>query len=332
MTDLRIAIISFEHMHAVSYAASFARVKGATLVAIADDDPDRLAQARELASGLQGYYDNYKAMLDEVAIDAVIICSNNKEHHPIAIECASRGKHILCEKPLAPTVELSQEIIEAARQSGITLMTAFPVRFSASIHETRNLLQSEALGKIIGGACSNHGKMPGGWFVNKELSGGGAVIDHTVHVVDVLRWMMDDEVESVYAEKATKIHQDLQVEDIGQLVLKFRKGAVISLDTSWSRPKSYSIWGDVKIALKGTKGNSTLNCFPQQINHFDDVAMGHSGYNMGDDLDQLMVQEFIDAVLEKRTPLVTGEDGLKAVEVALAAYKSAESGTTVTLP
>src|SRR5690606_28393070 len=106
MNDLRIAIISFEHMHAVSYAASFSRVKGAVLVAIADSDEKRLSMAREMYPTVPAYFSDYKAMLDETEIDAVIICSSNKDHHDIALHCASRGKHILCEKPLAPTVEL----------------------------------------------------------------------------------------------------------------------------------------------------------------------------------------------------------------------------------
>ncbi len=330
MKNLRLAIISFEHMHAVAYAESFGRISGAELVAIADSDPQRLEMARGMFPQVPAFYSDYTVMLDQSDIDGVIICSSNRDHLPIALHCAALGKHILCEKPLGPTVEISRQIIDAADSAGITLMTAFPVRFSPSIHKTRQLIQEGQLGDIIGGCTSNHGSIPGGWFLEKEKSGGGAVIDHTVHVVDVLRWMLDDEVETVYAEHATRL-LDLKVEDVGQLIMKFRKGAVISLDTSWSRPKSYSIWGDVKISLKGEKANATLNCFPQQINHYDDLSNKHSGFNMGEDLDQLMVQEFVNAVHEKRAPLVTGEDGLKAVEVAMAAYEAARTGKPVSL-
>lgn len=329
MKNLRLAIISFEHLHAMSYASCFSKVNGAELVAIADSDPERLDWVKKQYSHVPAFYGDYKAMLDHSEIDGVIICSSNRDHLPIAIECAARGKHILCEKPLGPTVEESQQIIDACKKAGVTLMTAFPVRFSPSIQDTRTLIQNGQLGRIIGGATTNHGKMPGKWFVEKELSGGGAVIDHTVHVVDALRWMLEDEVESVYAEFDTRLHEELKVEDVGQLIMRFKKGTVISLDTSWSRPKSFPIWGDVKMSLKGEKANVTLDCFPMQINQYNDTDMTHSGFNMGEDLDQLMVQEFTDAVHQKREPLVTGEDGLKAVEVAMAAYKSAETGTPV---
>lgn len=329
MEDLRVAIISFEHMHAVSYAEAFSKISGAILVAIAESDPERQQMVRGMFPDVPAIFNDYKDMLDQTEVDAVIICSSNRDHLPIALECASRKKHILCEKPLGPTVEISQQIIDAARNAGVTLMTAFPVRFSPSISETRRLIKSGQLGTIIGGTTSNHGTMPGEWFVEKDKSGGGAVIDHTVHVVDVLRWMLDDEVESVYAEHATRLHEELTVEDVGQLILKFHKGAVISLDTSWSRPKTFPIWGDVKIALKGDLANATLNCFPQQIHHYDDSNSRHSGFSMGENLNLLMVQEFIDAVQNNRAPLVSGEDGLKAVEVAMAAYKAAETGKAV---
>ena len=328
MSKLRIAIISFEHMHAFSYADCFANLADAELVAVAESDAGRMERIRAQYSHIPGFYADYIHMLDHAQIDAVIICSANSEHLAIALECSKRGKHILCEKPLAPTVEDSQKIIDAAREAGVTLMTAFPVRFSTPIHQLRDLVQSGKLGQVLGTCTSNHGSMPGSWFVDAAKSGGGAVIDHTVHVVDVLRWVLDDEVESVYAEYATRLH-DLQVEDVGQLIMRFRKGTIASLDTSWSRPKSYSIWGDVKLDVKGTDANVSVNCFPQQIHHYDDTTMRHSGYDVGEDLNLLMIREFVAAVLEQRAPLVSGEDGLRAVQVAQAAYVAGRTGEPV---
>jgi predicted dehydrogenase len=339
MKLINIGIISFEHMHAFSYAQTFSQISGARLKAVAETDPNRMERVKAhvesistSGENLNGaalgvtYYHTYEALLADPEIDAVVICTNNADHRRVAEMAAAHKKHILCEKPLAPTIEDSQAIIDAAKAAGIILMTAFPVRFSPAITQARELIKTGELGAILGACTSNHGSMPGGWFVDAAKSGGGAVIDHTVHVVDVLRWMFDDEVESVHAEYATRLHDELKVEDVGQLLMKFKKGAIVSLDTSWSRPKSYSIWGDVKIALKGEKANLTINCFPRQINHFDDTKMRHDGTSMSEDLDQLMVQEFVNAVRENRQPLVTGEDGLKAVQIALAAYAAGRNG------
>lgn len=330
MSDLKVAIISFAHPHAYSYANQFGSITGARLVAIADEDPERLAMLKGRYAGVPAFHGEYREMLDKEQVDAVVICAANADHAPITLDCIARGKHVLCEKPLAIVVEDACAMIRAAREKGVRLMTAFPVRFSKSVHEAKALIKSGALGRLVGASTSNHGSMPGGWFVEPAKSGGGAVMDHTVHVVDLLRWMLEDEVEEVYAEYDRGLH-DIPSDDCGQLVLRFGKGTVISLDTSWSRPKSYSVWGDVKMEIKGEKGNLSLNCFPRSVNTYRNETMHHTSSAGVDDMDGLMVREFLAAIRENREPAVSGVDGLRAVEVALAAYRSGEQGKVVRL-
>lgn len=330
MKNIRVAIISFEHMHAFSYAHAFSNTAGAELVAVCESDPERMKKVRADFPNVPAYFEDYRKMLAEVECDAVIITSRNSDHPEIAVECARHGKHILCEKPIAVNIPDAQRIIAEARKANVKLMTAFPVRFSPAIAEAKRMIQGGVTGQILGACTSNHGSMPGGWFVEKDKSGGGAVMDHTVHVADLLRWMLEDEVAEVYAEYANRLHP-IDVEDVGQLLMRFRKGAVVSLDTSWSRCKSYSIWGDVKMEIKGEKGNISINCFPRQINHYDDRTMRHSATNAGEDLDALMIAEFLSAIREDREPCVSGEDGMRAVEVALAAYEAGEKGKVVKL-
>lgn len=321
MNPLRIAIISFEHMHAMSYAQSFPHLKGAVLCAIVEDDETRLAKIKDALAAGPTYYACWREMISTENPDAVMICTANCRHAEIAIECAKKGIHILTEKPIATTIADGEAMIKAAAEADVRLMTAFPVRYAPEIRKTKEMIESGTFGSILGGVTSNHGSMPGGWFVQPELSGGGAVLDHTVHVIDVLRWILDDEVESVYAEYAKRLH-DIPCEDCGQLSVKFKKGTIISLDTSWSRPPAYSAWGDVKIELKGDKGNISLNCFPRAINLYENSTMSHTSSSPVAELDLLMVQEFVDCINEKREPLTSGLDGLRATEVALLAYQA----------
>lgn len=330
MSQLKVAIISFAHMHAASYAHGIENLPDVKFVAIADDDPKRLEMTRDRYKTCGAFYSDFREMLDKEEIDAVIICSANSDHAEIAIECAARKKHILCEKPLAITVEDGVAIIKAARDNGVKLMTAFPIRFNQAIHEAKKMIQCGKIGRVLGAATSNHGSMPGGWFVDPAKSGGGAVMDHTVHVADLLRWMLEDEVDEVYAEYDRLLH-DIPSEDCGQLMLRFTKGTVVSLDTSWSRPKSYSIWGDVKMEIKGEKGNLSINCCPRTLNIYRNETMRHTTVSAGDNHDDLLVREFVDAVREDREPFVTGLDGLRAVEVALAAYEAGKRREVVKL-
>jgi hypothetical protein len=142
MNDLRIAIISFEHMHAASYAESFDRVEGASLVAIADSDPERLEMVRGMYPHVPAYYGDYVAMLDHSEVDAVIICSSNRDHLPIALECAARGKHILCEKPLGPTVEASGML----RINGLHLVIHHPAKH---IHNMYGVINHRATARLF---------------------------------------------------------------------------------------------------------------------------------------------------------------------------------------
>jgi predicted dehydrogenase len=331
MAKCKIALLSFAHMHAYSYADVLLQLPDAELVAIADDDPELLAQLRQRYASVPSFFENYRDLLREVPCDAVIIASENAKHCEMALESFRRGKHVLCEKPLATTLEDAKRMIEASRDANRILMTAFPVRFSPAIVEAKKCIQGGALGKILAIASSNHGSMPGGWFVDPRLSGGGAVMDHTVHVVDVLRWLFECEIAEVYAVYENRLHPEIPCEDVGLLSMRMENGAVVTLDTSWSRCKSYPIWGDVKLEIRGEGGRLSIDCFPQQMHVYDDRRMRHEAFALGDNLDQLMIQEFVNAIVEKREPCVTGTDGLRALEVALAAYRAGKERRPVPL-
>lgn len=331
MKPITVAIVSFEHMHAYAYADALTQMQNVELVAIAESDPARLSELYRKYPQVSQFFSDYRVMLDTVSCDAVIITSANADHCAIALECTRRRKHILCEKPIATTVEDAKAMIQAAREAGVKLMTAFPVRFSPAVREAKRLIKEGKLGRVLGGATSNHGSMPGGWFTQPQRSGGGAVIDHTVHVVDLIRWIFEDEVESVFALAENRLHPEIPCEDCGLLLFRTRRGLTFSLDTSWSRCKSYPIWGDVKLDIRGEQANLSLNCFPCAVNHYDDTVLRHSAFSLGDNLDRLMLEEFCAAIREDREPEVTGEDGLRALEVALAAYQANSAGIVVNL-
>ena len=117
------------------------------------------------------------------------------------------------------------------------LQIAFPVRFHPVFVELKQVLDRGDLGRILSVECTNHGSMPGGWFIDSELSGGGAVIDHTVHVIDLLRWFWGAEVTEVFAEVGDSlVHPGLGIDDAGMLSFTLANGVYGTLDTSWSRP------------------------------------------------------------------------------------------------
>jgi predicted dehydrogenase len=324
---IRIGILSTAHGHAHSYAACLRAIAGVELVGVADDDMDRgraFAQRHETR-----LFASAEVLLAE-GLDGVVICSANLHHRPLTELAASHTRHILCEKPIATTLADAQAMIDSCERAGAKLQIAFPVRFAPPVMQLRALLRSGALGQIYSLKTTNHGQMPGGWFVDRALAGGGAVIDHTVHVIDLLRWFFDAEVSEVYAEIGESLlHDRLGIDDAGLLSFTLSNGAYGTLDTSWSRPTAFPTWGDVTIEVVAERGWARLDAFKQQLAVYSNRAGKAQWVGWGGNMDLGLMQDFVAMIAEDRPPSITGRDGMQALGVALAAYQSAASGDPV---
>jgi UDP-N-acetylglucosamine 3-dehydrogenase len=325
---VRVAIVSFAHGHAHGYAWCLKANPDAELVLIADDDEARGQAAADLY-GVPWIAD-YREAVTRDDIDAVIVCSENVRHKEMTIAAAEAGKDVLCEKPIATTVEDAREMIAACAAHGVKLQMAFPVRFNAATVALKDAVKAGRIGAPLIIAARNPGTSPHDWFEKPELSGGGAVIDHTVHVVDVLRWMFDTEVDEVYAE-IDNLMYDNAADDTGLLMMKLGNGIPVSLDTSWSRPANNPIWGGVMIEVIGETGVLSLDAYHNNIELIEIQGPTNGRVPAEVTGDPEMVAAFISAVKDDTAPTVTGVDGLRAMEVALAAYTSAKSHELVTI-
>jgi predicted dehydrogenase len=209
------------------------------------------------------------------------------------------------------------------------------MRFSAPLLEVKTQVEAGALGHIYACNATNQGQMPGkhrAWFVNKKLAGGGAVMDHTVHLTDILRWYLQSEVVEVYAQTNHILHAGtVDVETGGLVMLTFANGTFASIDCSWSKPLNYPTWGGLTMELISERGLTVIDGFSQNLNIYNQRRSNHWWAYWGSDANQAMVAEFVAAIRERRPPAVSGEDGYKALEIALAVYASAESGQPIKL-
>ena len=323
----KIAIVSFAHMHAYSYARVIKELEAegrATLEAIYDDNPARLRKAAE-AYRPKKVYDSFDKLLEDREIDAAIVASENSKHAMFSLPLMERGVHLLVEKPIATRLEDARTMAETSERKGVKLQIAFVMRY----HDASKYVKSMVSG--IGGVkaitSTNHGKCPFDWFVDPELAGGGAMMDHIVHVADLIRWYTEDEFSEVMAFIGRNIYRDIRVEDNALIVAKLRRGTLISIDCSWSRPASWPIWGDVYMHILGERGAIVLNAFNQNIAIGDDK--GYRWIYFGPDADRNMIEDFIRVIKRDEKPLASGLDGLKALEVVIAAYRSAKEGRPV---
>ncbi|OAS82506.1 Gfo/Idh/MocA family protein [Metabacillus litoralis] len=315
---MKIGMISFAHMHAFSYTKHLLADPEVEITAIWDEDEERgLKMAKTFNCQ---YVENLDRLL-ELDLQAVVVCSENKKHKEHVIAAARAGKHILCEKPIATEVEDAKEMINVCEEFGVILQVAYPVRFAPAIQRVRELICSGAIGEVVAINGTNHGQMPGGWFIEKELSGGGAATDHIVHVMDLIRWILNDEVKNVYAELDTRFYS-IDVEDCGIVTLELESGVIVSIDPSWSRPKTFPTWGDVLLEFVGTKGTLSVDAFKQHSTYYNDSEGKVQHLSWADDMDKGLIDDFLQCIRIKGSPSITGEDGLRTLEVVKAAYES----------
>lgn len=317
--SLRVGFLGIAHLHAWGYAASLRKVEGAEPGLVYDHLPER---ARKFADLTELQAADAEAVL--ASSDAIVICSENKRHAKYVEIAAAAGKPILCEKPLVTSEDEAARIQAAVEKHGVQLMTAFPCRYAPAYERLLERFRADEIGKLVAVCATNRGQCPFDWFVDVNESGGGAMIDHVVHVADLLRVLLGEEVKSVYAQVGSNMHgQDW--EDTAMLTLEFPSGVFATLDSSWSRPKSYKTWGDVTMNVVGEGGVLEMDMFSQAVHVYKDVNMRYGLHGYGSDLDLALVSDFNQAARSGGPMPITLQDGLQAARVALAGYASVQA-------
>ncbi|GAB4215244.1 MAG: hypothetical protein OHK0022_54880 [Roseiflexaceae bacterium] len=291
----------------------------------------RAARVQLLVAHVVRFFPEYALAQARVAQGAIGRPSENSRHRAMVEQAAAAGAHVLCEKPLATSLADAQAMIAACERAGVLLMTAFPMRFSAPLRAVKARLDAGELGRVYCFNAVNQGQLPmrhRSWFVDPVLAGGGAVLDHTVHLADLMRWYLGSEVVEVYAQTNRIMHADrVAVETGGLLLLTFANGVFATIDCSWSRPDGYPTWGGLALELVSERGALSVDAFRQNLHVYGTQRL--SWEHWGADANQAMVESFLESVRSGRPPAISGADGVQALAIALAAYESARTGQPV---
>lgn len=322
------------------HAYAYSRLSQARLVGICDMDRPK---AEKLAAqhGADRVYERVEDLLDDPEVEAVSIAVPDHLHTEVAVECASRGKHILVEKPLALTIEDCEAIIEAARAGGGHLMVDFANRWNAPLLKAKEL--------ISGGEISvprlAHIRLNNAIYVPTEMLGWSS--DSNVlwwigsHAIDIARWLFDDEVETVSSVAGWGRLRSIGIEtaDFYVTTLRFRSGGVAVVENCWILPNERPGLVDFNIQIVGDAGTLTMDTLAHRAIEY----IGENGVQRPDlfydyELDGSLRGAFIDAVSAFLTsvqrgnaPAVSGRDGAEVTRLILAALESAEKGTPVRL-
>lgn len=280
------------------------------------------------------YYTDFGDALKKEDFDAVVICTPSFTHASLITDAAHSGKHILCEKPLALNLKDAASSEEAAKRAGVKLQIGYMRRFDKYYAEAKNRVAAKEIGKpLIFRSTARDPSMPSGWAADPALSG-GIFCDMLSHDFDAARWLMDKEVRSVYARGSASIYEEVkQKGDLDMVAVTLTFDEEIGL-IEGCRKCTYGY--DLRTEIVGTEGTITIGN-PYDLN----LTVGKAGGVIPKEAhwfwerfaDAFLEEDkhFIDCIKDGKEPLVSGHDGIKALEIALACGESIKSNRPVSV-
>lgn len=294
------------------------------------------ARARRFASenNIPRAFDSLDSLLSDPDVDVVYVSTTNELHKGQTIAAAQAGKHVLCEKPLALTLEDALDMAEACRRANVVMGTNHHLRNAVTHRTLRRLVAEGAIGQPLAVRLLHVGYLPlhlQGWRINRPDAGGGIILDITVHDADTLRFVLDDEVEDVFACAAQQGLATGDLEDAVMGVTTFRRGTQVQFHDAYTIRHA-----GTGIEIHGTEGSligedvmsqdPRGHIFLSRQNRREEIDPGPH-----EDLYLRSVRLFNEAARGKGQPAATAEDGIRSLAVALAAKESARTGCRVSV-
>lgn len=290
-------------------------------------------------------YTDYKKMIEEIKPDLISIATESGLHAEIALFCIDRGIHVIIEKPMAMSIHDADEIIRRSEKKHVKVSACHQNRFNVAVQETRHALEKGRFGTL------SHGSVHVRWNRNKEYytqapwrgtwaQDGGALMNQCIHGIDLLRWMFGGEIEEVYGQTRQQFHSYLEAEDVGMAVVKFKNGAIATIEgTTNVYPQNleetlyiFGEKGTVKIGGKSTNNIDVWNFADETDDDQKNKGLEEATSNVYGNGHTSLFADMIEAIKTDRKPYVDAWAGRDALELVLAVYKSQKEGRAVKLP
>lgn len=295
-----------------------------------------LDQAKEWAAqtGIETVYNDYKEMIADPEIDAVLVCSSTDTHADIAIAAANAGKHVFCEKPVDLSIEKVEAVIEAAKKAGVKLQIGFNRRFDHNFRKVKELIENGTIGDLqILKITSRDPSPPPIEYVKVS---GGIFMDMTIHDFDMGRFLTGSEAEEIYVAAACMVDPAIGEAgdvDTALITIRFKNGAICVIDNSRKAAYGY----DQRVEAFGSKGKVEItNDYPSTAVWSTETGV-YSEKPLYFFLERYMdsfaeeMKQFVNALIDNTDTPVTGFDGLQPIKLGLAARKSIAEGRPVKL-
>ncbi|HZW58028.1 MAG TPA: Gfo/Idh/MocA family oxidoreductase [Nitrososphaerales archaeon] len=334
------ALVGVASHHHEFVAEAVKRTQNTSLVGVYDRDE---ALGRKIAQKFgTEYFNSLEQLLAIPGVTVGVVTSENALKKELAIRLARAGKHVICDKPLGLSAKDSREIIEECRKSNVRLQVGFVSRYTTEAQRTKQFIASGKLGKIkliLGENRVDSGlvKQLSPWLLKKDLAGGGAMMEHSVHALDLALWYNSGaKPESAYAVAGENLDSSYEGEDNFSIMVRFSNGCVATVDGSYSRPSSGRS-GDIVMRIVGERGELVMSSssleFKEHVGEEPSTEIKTYSRSLGSTSEapagELMVRDMLECIKTGREPLAGGREGELVNCIVDAGYESLKLGREV---
>lgn len=314
MNTINVGVIGVGAM-GYNHARVYYRLENANLVAISDVSEVTLSKVSKKYDA-KGYAD-YEDLLKDPEIEVVSVCVPTTHHHNVVMSAIEHGKHVLVEKPIAFTLEEAEEMVSFAKEKGVKLGTGHVERFNPAVQKAKELIRNDVIGDVVSASAKRVGPFP------PRIKDVGVTIDLAIHDLDVMYYLFNEGVTQVYATMGS-ILEKCEYEDHAEIMTKFKNGITGILEVNWLTPYKRR-----ELEITGTDGIISIDYIDQSIDVFgkfaQDVEIQHEE-PLKDE-----IKSFLDSIINNEEPEISGEDGINALKMVLAANKSSKEHIPITL-
>ncbi|MFC4557867.1 Gfo/Idh/MocA family protein [Virgibacillus kekensis] len=344
MKDVKVAIIGVGAIAEATHLKYLKQHPEVTIEAVVDisiNHAENIARTHQISY----FFTTMDELLDSIKVDAVLICTPNLTHISLAKKAAAKGIHVFIEKPIGTAEDEINDYLNLAEEKKVLTMVGMTHRFRTDATILKKYVEQETFGEIYYAKAKLFRRRgtPQGWFTNKELAGGGAMMDIGVHALDLAWWLMGTpDVETITGKtlaalgtyqtkhvstwesrnKYINANKVFDVEDFGAAWIRFSNGSVLSLEIAWAMNGKQD--EGIQIELLGDKGGASLVPLTVYKEEIDGNFVTSSPHFVENDPFKDEIEHFIECIQTRTTPLISGEDGREVVKMLQGIYESSD--------
>jgi len=298
-----------------NHARGYSELESTELVAICDVNRERAKVVAE-QFGVKAYTSSSR-MLKNEDVEAVSVCTWSTKLAKEALKSLKAGKHVLVEKPMATYTKQAEKLLEVAEENGLHLTVGFLMRFIPGLQHIREAVENKRIGELVCATAKRVSQWP------ERIGDVGVVKDTSIHDIDVMRYISGEDPIGVYAKTGSMKHR--KFEDYAQIMLTYEDGKSAFIESNWLTP-----YKTRTLTVTGSEAIMRLDYMTQELWIEDPKENLQPRYPWQEPL-KLELQHFADCITEKKKPLITGVDGLKALQIAEAALRSSAKNRAIKL-